>query len=828
MTHLRKRALTLATLAAVTMLVAACGASRTFHRGDTAARAGDWDTAVEHYRRAVQQDPDRADYKIALERAMISASQQHLDQARVLEARGQLEEALREYRRASEFDPPNRQLAGKVTELERRIRDLNESSRARPTIDQLREAARQAGPPPLFNLKTVLPAIRFTNASLRDILNSIGMGAGINVTYDNTFTDRTYSVQMDNVTLEEALNQILTANQLFFKVVNPRTVMVIPDNPAKRNQYEEQVIRTFFISHADATELAQTINSVIRVGGAQVQPMVVANKTANTVTIRATTAVASVIEKMIEANDNPRAEIVVDVQILEVNRTRAKQFGLDLGSYAIGAVFSPEVDPRASSGAGTGAAAGGSGGLQSPPFNLNTITRGINTTDFYLSVPSAVLRFLESDSETKLVAKPQLRGAEGQKITLNLGDRIPIPTTVFTPLAQGGANFNPLTSFQYQDVGVNVEMTPRVTFEDDIILDLLVESSTLGQNVNVAGTSLPSIGSRRVNTRLRLREGESTLLAGLLREDERKSLRGFPALLRVPVLKQLFAANDTSAAQTDIVMLLTPRIVRTHELTASDVAPIYVGTQQNFGLGGPPPLIASPAAGAEPVAGAAPQQPAGQPGAVTVPGGAPVPGAAAGAPGTTGVPVVPPGSSSVPGTTTLPAAPSAPAASAPVPREPTGAAVPSPAGGASVGPTGAAGGQIVLSPPGTDFRVGAGPYTVPVSITGASQLSSLTLTITFNPAVLRVRTVQEGTFMRSGGVQAAFTQQVDAATGRVDIAIVRPGDSTGVAGTGLLSAILFDAVGAGPANLAVTGSASAPGGGVLPLQFGAVPVVTVR
>ena len=822
MTHSRYHFARIVAVAAVAVLLAGCGASRSFHRGDTAARAGDWDAAVAQYRLALQKDPDRAEYRIALERAMISASLLHLDQARLFEARGQLEEALREYRRASEFDPPNRQIAGKVAEVERRIRDQAENNRARPNIQQLRDAARQQGPPPLLNLTTNVPALRFTNASLRDILNSIGMATGINVTYDNQFQDRTYSVQMDNVTLEEALTQILTANQLFYKVVNQRTIMVIPDNAQKRNQYEEQVIRTFFISHADATELAQLINTIIRVGGGQVQPMVAANKTANTITIRATTAVSSVIEKIIESNDNPRAEIVVDVQILEVNRTRAKQFGLDLGSYSIGAVFSPETDPRGTT--TTGGTTTGGGDLTPRPFNANTISRGINTADFYLAVPAAVVRFLETDSETKLVAKPQLRGAEGQKITLNLGDRIPIPTTVFTPLAQGGANVNPLTSFTYQDVGVNVEMTPRVTFEDDIILELFVESSTLGGNVSVAGTSLPSIGSRKVTTRLRLREGESTLLAGLLKEDERKSLSGFPTLLRVPVLKQLFAANNNSVAQTDIVMLLTPRIVRTHELSQQDVAPIYVGTQQNFGLGGPPPLIAQPA-GAEPaVPGAAapqPVAPAGGPQAVA-PGGVP--------PTPAGIAVVPPGSSATPGTTTVPAAPAPPTfAESTIPRDPTGPPAPVPLQpGAPVAPSNAVGGRVMVSPPGTEFRVGGGPYTVPISINGASRVSNLSLTITFNPAVVRVRTVQEGSFMRSGGIQAAFTQQVDAAAGRIDIAIIRPGDSTGVAGTGLLAAVLFDAIMPGAANLAVTGSGSLPGGGALSLQFAPVPVVNVR
>jgi hypothetical protein len=188
------------------------------------------------------------------------------------------------------------------------------------------------------------------------------------------------------------------------------------------------------------------------------------------------------------------------------------------------------------------------------------------------------------------------------------------------------------------------------------------------------------------------------------------------------------------------------------------------------------------------------------------------------APGQGGVAVVPPGSSATPGTTTVPAAP------APTPA-PTVAGAPT---AAQAIPPPASGGQIVLSPPGTEFRVGAGPYTVPVSITGASQVSSVSLTITFNPAALRVRVVQEGSFMRTGGVAAAFTQQVDGASGRVDIAIVRTGDATGVAGTGLLAAILFDAVGGGPASFAVTGTAAGPRGTPVPLQFSPAPSVTVR
>ena len=802
--------LRIAALVVLVALTAGCAAGRAFGRGDTAARVGDWDAAVEHYRRAVQEDPDNAVYRIAFERAMLSASLAHLDQARVFEARGQLDDALREYRRASEYDPPNRQVAAKVLEIERRIRDQMEAAKPRPSIAQLRETARQgATPPPLANLNTVVDPLRFNQASLREILNTIGQFTGINVTYESTFTDRAYSVQLENVTLAEALQQIMSANQLFYKVVNPRTILVIPDNPQKRAQYEEQVVQTFYISHADAIELAQFVNTIVRLPGAQTTaPTVVANKTANTITARATASVMGIIEQLIGSNDTPRAEVVLDVQILEVGRERAKQLGVNLSEYAISGAFSPERDPR------------GDDGLATQAFNANTISRGISTADFYLAVPSAVLRFLETDSQTRVVAKPQLRGAEGTQLTLNLGEEVPVLSTSFTPIAQGGANFNPLTSYTYRVVGVKIEMTPRVTYEGEIVLDLYVENSTVGVDREVGGVTVPSFPTRNVRTRLRLREGEATLLAGLLQDEERRSLTGFPGLVRIPIIRQLFSSTNDRITQTDIVMLITPRIVRTHELSAQDLAPIYIGTATNLGLGGPPPLIAAPDAAPEPAepAGAAPAVPP-LPGAAPAPPppGGPVAGggvappptpsasqaqSAPNAPPPGGVPIVPPGSTSTPGTTAVPAA-----------------AVPA---------VGVGGGQIIVSVPTADFQVKGGPYTVPIQITGASQISSVSLTVTYNPTVLRLRAATEGSFMRTGGVPATFTQQNDAAAGRIDIAIMRSGDSTGVAGTGLLAALLFDAVGPGAANLSVTAAATGPSGIPVTLQFAGIPPVTVR
>lgn len=820
-----RRFVHLIALSLLAVTVTGCAASVAFRRGERATRAGDWDAAVTYYREAVQADPRRAEYKIALERAMLNASHVHLAAARDFEVKGELDQALREYRRASEYDPSNRQAAARVGELERTIRDRIEAARPKPAITQMRERARQTTPEPILNPASREPlSLRFTNASVRDILNFIANASGINVTYDREFQDRPYTVQLDGVTLEQGLNQILTANGYFYKVLNERTIIVVSDTPQKRAQYEEQVIRTFFISHADATELTQLINTVIRSPQMAVQPQIAANKTANTITVRATAAVAAIIERVIEANDKPRAEIVLDVEILEVNRNRTKQFGLNLTDYGIGTIFSPEVAPGGATPAPTAPSAVGS----PPPFNLNTISAGISTADFFLAVPAAVVKFLEEDSETRLVAKPQLRGAEGQKLTLNLGDDIPVASTAFTPIATGGAATNPLTSFTYRAVGVNLEMTPRVTFEGDIIVDLIVENSARAADVSVAGVTVPSFSSRKVTTRLRLRDGESNLLAGLLRENERRSLRGFPGLLRVPVVKQLFSANDNRIETTDIVMLLTPRIIRTHEITQQDLNPIYIGTQPNPSLTGPPPLIAPPPGAAE-GGGAAPAQP--QPAPVApppAPPGAAAPGvprppaaAAPGVPSTTPA-APPPGTSPVPGTVIQPPAQPPPATAPPAEPQPP---APPPAAEPSATPppaTGAA--QVLLTPPGTEFRVGGGPYTVPISINGASRVSTVTLTVTFNPAVLRVRAVQEGSFMRQGGTNATFTQQVDQAAGRLDIAITRPGDATGASGSGLLAAILFEAAAPGSTTLSPSGVATGPTGTPLPLQFTPVAI----
>jgi general secretion pathway protein D len=805
----RRRLVELGLVAALAVLAGGCAASKAFRQGNASMKTGDLDQAVAYYRTANEASPDNANYKIALQRAMLAASRAHFDRARDFEDKGQLEAARGEYQLASEYDPSNRQAAVKVTAIEQTVRARIEAERPRPAIEGLRERARATSAEPLLNpTSRDLLTMTFRSVNIRDILDALGGAAGISIVYDATVPQTAVSASIDRLTFEQAMQQILAVNQLAYKVTSERAILVFPDNAQKHAQYDDQVLQTFYVSHADVTELTQLLTQIIRLPAMAVQPAITFNKSANTITVRATAPVVQIIERIISQNDKARAEIVFDIEILEVSRERAKQYGLRLTDYALGGVLSPEVSPgTTTTGTGTDATTSGKStnpsDVGSPPlFNLNTISRGFNTSDFYMAVPAAIVRFLESDTQTKLIAKPQLRGAEGNKLTLNLGDQVPIVTTSYTPIATGGAGVNPLNSFQLKDVGINIDLTPvRVTLEGDIVIDLSLESSSRGADVNIANTNYPSFGSRKVVGRLRLRDGESNLLAGLLREDERKLLSGFPGAIRVPLLKQLFSNNDQTIRQTDIVMLLTPHIVRAPEVTEADLRPLFIGAQSNFGIGGPPPLIGVPDTTPAIVAPApaAPQQPILAP----PPGSSPVPGMILTPPGQGApAPAQPPQGSVLPPAT--PATDVVPAADQPTTTAGIGMA------------------QILVTPPATPFRVGGGPYTVPISVANASRLSTVSLTLTFDPGVLKPRTVSEGSFMRSGGSTATFASEVG--SGRIDVTIVRSADSTGATGTGLLAAVLFDAVAPGVSTLGVSGAATGPGGTSMGLQFRSVSV----
>jgi general secretion pathway protein D len=760
------------------------GCATTLHKAETAAFKGDWDTAVAYFREALKEDPNRIDVKVALERAMRNASNEHLKRARDLEKEEQLSGAMAEYRMAASLDPGNTLASTKAAELERKIRQQLDAARPRPKIDELRQQA-QAGLPRL-DPRTPIPYVR-SAGSVRDLLGLIANQTGIGVTYEQTtqqIVDRPFPFEIRNLSVEEALAQIMSANRLTYKIIGQNTIFVYADTPQLRQQYEDQYVQSFMLSHADAGETSALLNQMLSQGAVGSRPQIQVAKNANMLVIKASLPVLQVIDNVLKTIDKPRAEVMIEAEILEVDRKFLKQVGLDLNQWALGFAYSPELAPQTTPGVLPP--------ISPPPINLNTIKQGIGANDFYVTVPTALVQFLEQDSRTKVLARPQVRGRDGTAVQLRLGDLVPIPRTTFQSAAGGGLANIPTTQVDYQSVGVNLLFTPRVTYQDEIILEnLTLEKSGLGANLEVGGQTFPTIITRNAMTTLRLRDGESNLLAGLLQETDQRSATGFPGITSLPVLRSIFGNTARNLEQTDVVMVITPRIIRTHELTVNDLKPMFVGVGQNFGTGSVPPLIS---------ADAPPPPTLAPPGGQVPPPGQPVPAA--------------PGAQQTPPAGTPPGA-TPPRAPGVVPIQPVTPGVEA---------TPPSQGRVVVAAPATPFAVGA-PYTVPIMIENLSQpIGVVSLTVTYDPAVLRAVTVSQGAHMQQGGATTTFAPKIDAAAGRVEIAIARPFNLPGASGSGVVAGISFEAVKPGTSAIGITGILTTTAGQTVSAQMVAASV----
>jgi general secretion pathway protein D len=798
------------------VLVAGCATGRAIRGGDAAAERGDWDSAVAFYRDAYSRAQNRVDLKIKLERATQNAAAFHMRRARDLEAQDQLPGAAAEYRKAADVDPTNVLAIAKYRELERRMREAAEASRPPARIDTLRTEAAQTSPIRRLDPRAPVPRMSFQNAAVRDLLKTVSDLTNINVTYDRGLEGQLsapYSLDVTEMPLEDVLNQILSANQLTYKVINPRTIFVYQDTQQKRIQFDDQFIQHFYLSHADPAEVNQQITQMLAGLQPAVRPVVAMNKTVNSLTIKATAPVMEVLASLIRSMDKPLPAVLIEAEILEVNRNFIRQLGLDLNQWALGFTFSPEVAPPLTSGTFPPASP--------PPFNLNTVSGGISAADLYATSPTALIRLLESNTDTKVLARPQILGRAGQSIQLRLGDQVPIPQTVFSSAGAGGVPNIPTTQVTYQAVGVNLLFTPKVTYQDEIILDqLTLEKSGLGPNLDIGGQTFPTIISRTAVSSLHLRDGESTLIAGLFRDDDRKTISSLPGLSKLPILGQIFGNTNRQIDQTDLVMIITPHIVRSHELNAADLRPLYIGTGSAIGLGTPQLLSEDALAGTSPAApaGAAPVTTPG-----TTPGAAPLQSPATNPPATSpGAPGAAP--TGAPGGST---GGSAPAGRAPgiVPIE----AVPSGAPGSAPAASPV---RISIGPPpggpGGTVAPGSGPFALPIQIANATDVANVTLTITYNPGVLTTPVAGQGgtgSFMRQGDVTPTFGQGVNPDTGRIDMGIARPGSAAGASGSGIIGAVSFVAGTPGTSPVNITGVVTTRSGQSVPVEFTSTTVV---
>lgn len=553
--------------------MAGCAGQSAYKHGQEATKRGDVDRAVAYYMQALHEKGDNPQYRAAFERARLVASQFHFQKAKELAVSENYEQSIIEFQIALNFDPTNQYIANELQNV--RVKYDREQNKEQLTaIEKAKEEAKKSmriyqalGP----DAEKTIESLKFHDDSLKHILDSLGTLVGINVVYDSDFRDQEFTVALDNITFRNALDQILVANHLYYKPLDQSTILIIPDNPQKRRQYDEQVIQTFYLSNAELNDVLNLIRSVMQIQRIATNPQL------NAITLRDTPDKIAIAQKIIEANDKSRSEVLLDVEILEIDRDSLLSYGVDLSGYSVDQSLVVN-----GTGTGTGTAVAPAG-----QFFGNQLG-AIDSASWSFAIPSITYRALSTDSRNKILAKPQIRASEGQQVTVRLGDRVPIPVQN-TAVPISGQNPFVTQSFQQQDIGINIDVTPRVHHNKEITLTMRFELTSITAQPTGPGVP-PTIGNRTVNTVIRLKDGETNLLAGLLRRDERKALTGLPGITKIPLIRDLFASNNRKLEEKDIVFTITPHILRTPNITETDLEPIWIGTEDNVTLKNAPPI----------------------------------------------------------------------------------------------------------------------------------------------------------------------------------------------------------------------------------------------
>jgi general secretion pathway protein D len=568
---------------AVALTAAGCASSTALRQGRAAEEQQDYDRAVVEYTHAVRLNPNDLNARKALERAKLRASQDHYARGRRLAAVGKFDEALLEYEAAAELNPTNGDIDQELSATRNKLRaKIVVHQEGKTELQTLIERARDLPPPGLDLPQGVkMPAtLTFREASSRDVFVAISRLANISLVFDPLFRESPITVDLRNASLEDALNTVAGATRTFFRVTAPKTVAVIPDTPAKRREYEEEVVRTFYLSNVDLKETMDLLRMVL--DARRISP----TTGTNALTIKDTPERIAAAARVISAIDKARPEVIIDVELLEVDRSKLLEYGLQIASNG----------PATTTGAGIS----GSVGIDQGANSTITLQKLKNLTQadvLFANLPTLYYRLLKTDAHSRILANPQLRTSDGSPAKAAFGEQVPVPQTTFAPLATGGAPQQPITSFAYQNIGVNIDITPRTHHDDDVTLALRVQVSS------ISGTGfggLPTFGNREINTVIRLREGETNMLAGLIRDDERTTLQGVPGLSDLPVVGHIFAHNTKTNEQSDIILTLTPHIIRVLDLTEADLRPFRVGRDSLAPIGELPPIPAEPPKPPEP------------------------------------------------------------------------------------------------------------------------------------------------------------------------------------------------------------------------------------
>lgn len=750
-------------------------------QGREAEVRGDHDKALDFYERALALDPSDTGYLLSVRRARFTAAQSHVDRGQKLRKEGKLEEALAEFQRAFSIDPASSiaeqemRRTYQMIDRQKQKKDAGEPEKPAdrgltPAEQARREAEKRVSSilpvPELKPISRQVTGLKMVNQTAKVLYETLGKLAGINVLFDSEYQDqKRFSIDLNNTTLDEALDNISLLTKTFYKPLSPSTIFVTQDNVTKRRDYEEQVTRIFYLQNLTSPQELQEVMTGMRTVTDVRKVFPINSQSA--IVVRGTADQVALAEKVLLDLDKPKPEVIVDVLVMEANKTKTRDLAftpVSGGKNGLGT--SVTYTPGGGSGSGTGTGASTSTGLV-PINSLSSMTTG----DWSVTLPGFLLQALMSDRQTKVLTTPQVRATDGQKASLRLGDRYPYATGSFQP-GVGAVGVSPLvsTQFQFAEVGVNVDLTPRIHANDEVSMQVEFEISNIREKVDVGGLSQPVIGQRKVNHIIRVKEGEVTLIGGLMQANVSKTKSGVPGLMNLPVIGRFFSSENLENTNSDLLVALVPHIVRTPEVTAENTRMIATGTETIYKLNyAPPKEEPAPAKGAAPAAPAAPG------GLKTLPAGAPPTNPAA--------PAAPP-----PPPATTPA-------SAPPPVQGDIAARPEAPGLARAG-TGPATPALIFKPSATEVARN-GTVTVDLQIDNVADLFSAPMRIKYDNKVLKLVEVQRGPFLAGDGQQVTFSDSKAEDIGAAIINMNRVAGAGGISGSGVLLTLKFQAIGQG-------------------------------
>ena len=707
----------------------------------------DYDAAVDYYLKATKADPRNVNYKIGLDQARFEAGQNHVRTGLKLREKGDLPGAVSEFQRAQVLDPSS---TAADQELKKTLQMIADQAAANEVGEQpLMENGQPvlaSQPPELKPLSRAPINLRMSN-DIKVVYDTIGKLAGLTVIYDPDLQARRIAVDLNNVTLEQALDIVSLQSKAFWKPVTENIIMIVPDNTQKRRDYEEQVVRTFYLNNVaiaqDLTEITTGLRQLLDLK--RIQQV----NAQNAIIVRDTPDKIALAEKIIRDIDKAKPEVVIQMEVLQARTDKLRNLGILPGQSA-----SIAINPNATTST-TNNNTGTSTSNSSPgTVTLQQLTH-LNQSDVVLTLPGATANFVLTDSATKIIDNPEIRAIDGQPAKLRVGDRVPVATGSFQAGvgvgSTAGAGFvNPLvnTQFQYIDVGVNVDITPHVHANREISLKVSVEVSSVTGQATIGGIQQPIISQRKIEHEIRLKEGEVSILGGLFERVDTKTLNGWPGLANIPIMRYLFSTDNVEHQENENLIVLIPRIVRMPDWTKANLRALYSGTESFPGVRREMD-IKTPSANPSPTLQQTPSAPGG----------------------------VPPAAPAV-------VAPTAPTPAAPAPQSQT------------------SGPRIRFEPAALNLAPGQ-TATIGVVVENVTDLFSVPMLLQYNPAIISVDEVRHGGFLTGGSQEIALVQRVDKEHGQAIISATRQPNTPGVNGSGTLLGVVVKALAPGTTNLSI-------------------------